>query len=169
MKFCIFGFNDKPKVAKARKNLASDPMSFDQSCIDYNSIINSGKYNYIYFIVDLGNAKDIPFYKAVAMEIYSYTMIPWLLISKYEKDKNEFNPIISGAILKLKGFTEEFKDMFNTIERYMMYLDKGIKCELYCDFVGCVMDKRIYVTDTNIDTKKIRKNLNVYCNKYKLE
>lgn len=166
MKFCIFGFSHGcPKTAKMKNNLSPDPKSCEVSWNEYNNLINEGKYEYIYFLVDFGQADDTPYFHATPIDIFNYINVPWVLISMWTKKNGKSNPMISKLRLELKGFTEEYDNIYLGLKRFEYYLELKIKCKLYCD----IFDKaNVFLANTNTISHRIRENNCNYCRKYRI-
>lgn len=166
MKYCVFGFKKEfPKVAKSKNNLSPDPFSLEKSAEAYEIAINSGEYTEIYFLVDFGYA-EVPFWRAVDVDYFGDSFVPWILISMYKLSKGSMrsNPMVSKLHLKLKGFTEEYQNIYAGILRFNYYMESKIKCELYADIFNKT-ERFITSTNTEIHKQDERK---FYCRKYRI-
>ena len=164
MKFCVFGYNKKPKYLKSRHNLSINPMSFEESAKIFNALCNSEKYKYLYFLVDFGEADDIPFYKKVDMWLFGTVTLPWLMISGIED--GETLKVVDSIELEFKGFTEEYQSIYKGIERFCHILSINYKCNLYIKLSDESKD-RFYVTNTNRLYNRMKHDKCKYCRYYK--
>lgn len=166
MKYCVFGFKKEfPKVAKSKNNLSPDPFSLSTSAIAYEKAINSGEYAEVYFLVDFGYA-EVPFWRAVDVDYFGDTVTPWILISMCEvkKNKAKSNPMISKLTLKLKGFSEEYKNIYAGMSRFDYYMESNLKCDLYAEIF---QRPEKFITSTNMEIHR-QKEQKFYCRKYRI-